>query len=458
VAVDQPVNDSRNTLFLRLSVILFFAELAHGMLLYGIIPDLVQHRFPREGLKLFGVLPVKEEVAGLCLAAYTLAELFSKVAAGHWVDRKGPDAPLRVGLLLSFATVPIILLSKNPTVMLVGAFLHGIAAAPVWPAVISAWTQGRSAKERGEIMGQILTGWMAGLGLGVISGKFLVALSGRAELAATCAPLGMWMITVGAALWTGRRLGYPAGHGEEGEREGLLAQSFPPELKVMAIGLFLQNLAFGALILPFNFLAETHFLLNPAQVGLVFLLGGGPTVLLLGPMGKLSDRVGRRNSVIGAIMVVAPLIVVAPFLKYLDVDPWIRLLIMIPGLLVAGVAYAFLLPAWHALALGRIPEQQRGRSLALLMSVEMAALAGGHALGTPIYTKVSFAAPFVFAGVTFGILGIVYLLGYILPPELPDEPHPVDLSKPVSPNGSIGSPLERPRDDAAGPRSPHSAG
>jgi MFS family permease len=152
-------------------------------------------------------------------------------------------------------------------------------------------------------------------------------------------------------------------------------------------------------------------------------------------MGKLSDRVGRRNSVIYAMLIVSPLIAVAPFLKSLPVDPWIRLLIMVPGLLVAGVAYAFLLPAWHALALGRIPEQQRGRTLALLMSIEMAALAGGHALGTPLYAKVSFAAPFLLAGVTFAALGLIYRMGYILPPELPEEPLEVPLNG-GSPNGA----------------------
>jgi len=198
-------------------------------------------------------------------------------------------------------------------------------------------------------------------------------------------------------------------------------------LKVLTIGLFLQNLAFGALILPFNFLAEQQFRLNPAQVGLVFLLGGGPAVLLLSPMGKLSDRVGRRNSVIGAMFIVAPMIIIAPFLTYLPVDPWIRLLLMVPGLLVAGAAYAFMLPAWHALALGRIPEQQRGRTLALLMSVEMAALAGGHALGTPIY-KQWYAAPFLISGISFLILSCIYLLGYILPHDIHEEPHVVDLT------------------------------
>jgi len=421
--VEQDVTPSRKTLFLRLSIVLFFSELAHGMLLYGIIPDLVTKRFPEHGLKLFGILPVKEEVAGLCLAAYTLAELLAKLAAGHWVDRRGPDAPLRTGLIVSLITVPLILLSRVPEVMLLAAFVHGIGASPVWPAVITSWTRGRSAQERGEIMGQILTGWMAGLGLGVIMGKFLVALTGRAELVATFAPVGMWVVALGAALWTGERLGYPAHHGSDEEQEANRGKGIPPELRVMGIGLFVQNLAFGLLILPFNFLAEQHLGLNPAQVGLVFLLGGVPAVALLSLMGKLTDRWGQRHSVIGALLVVAPLIVAGPFLKYIPVNPWVLLALMVPGLLVAGVAYAVLLPAWHALALGRIPELQRGRSLALLMSLEMAALAVGHALGTPLYTKISFAAPFVIAGVTFGVLALIYSLGYVLPRESHEDVH-----------------------------------
>lgn len=410
----------------RLSVLLFFAELAHGMLLYGIIVDLVQHRFPPGGLLLFNLLPVKEEVAALCLAAYTLAELVSKVPAGHWVDRVGPDVPLRTGLAVSLLTVPLILLSREPHLMLLGAFLHGMGAAPIWPAVISAWTRGRSAHERGEIMGQILTGWMAGLGTGVIAGKFLIALSGRAEVVVNCAPIMLWLTSIGAALWTGGRLA-PAGPAVDGEGESDATGRFPPELKVMAIGLFLQNLAFGALIIPFNLLAEQHLRLNPFQVGMALLLGGGPAVMLLSPMGRIADRVGRRRAVIGSMFVVSPLVAAGPFMAYLPLDSWQRLALMLPGLLLAGAAYAFLLPAWHALALGRIPEGQRGRSLALLMSVEMAALAGGHTLGTPLYTRTHFALPFVVAGGVFFVLACAYSGGWILPSETPDEPLPVRL-------------------------------
>ena len=418
--MEQPVIASRQALLVRLSVVLFLAELAHGMLLYGIIPDLVQNRFPPTGLKLFGFIPLKEEMAALCLAVYTLSELGSKLPAGHWVDHKGPDVPLRVGLAVSLLSVPLLLLSRDPHLMLLGSLLHGIGGAPIWPAVISSWTRGRSSAERGAIMGQILTGWMAGLGLGVIAGKFLVALTGRAELIASFTPVLMWAVTLLAAVWSGHKLGVPNVMAAE-EGEEIRRGPFPPELRVMAIGLFLQNMAFGALILPFNFLAERQFFLNPAQVGLVFLLGGGPAVLLLSPMGKIADRVGKRNAVIGSMFVVAPLIAFGPFLAYFDVNPWVRLLIMIPGLLLAGVAYAFMLPAWHALALGRIPQEQRGRSLAILMSVEMAALAAGHAIGTPIYTKVAFYAPFLMAGAVFAILAGLYLAGRILPPETHDE-------------------------------------
>ena len=45
------------------------------------------------------------------------------------------------------------------------------------------------------------------------------------------------------------------------------ALRFPPALKVMAIGLFLQNLAFGSMIIPFNFLVTEHLKLTAQQAG-----------------------------------------------------------------------------------------------------------------------------------------------------------------------------------------------
>jgi DHA1 family multidrug resistance protein-like MFS transporter len=426
MALGATLKPSRNVLFLRLGAVVFFAELAHGMLLYGIIPALLGDRFP-QAVPLFGVLPAKAiEIAGFCLAAYVLAELAFKLPAGHLVDRYGPDLPLRLGLVVSLVTVPLILLARDPHLTLLASFLHGLGAAPVWPAVISAWTRGRSAAERGQIMGQILTAWMAGLGLGFILGNILVGLTGRQELVATYTPLALWVFTLVAAL-LGPHLGAPAagaGHADETPASLL---SLSPELRVMTLGLFLQNLAFGALILTFRETVVDDFLIKPEKLGLLVALGGGPAVLLMGPMGKFADRIGRRRSVIYAMLVVAPLILLTPTLKYVPLGPEGRFLLMIPGLIVASISYALLLPAWHALALGRIPEAQRGRSLALLMSVEMVALAGGHITGPAMYEKVSFAAPFLFAGSMFLALAFVYLLGYVLPPEVVETPQEVPL-------------------------------
>lgn len=439
----------RNTLFARLAAIVFFSELAHGMLLYGIIPELLGSR----KYVVFGFLQANGlEVAGYCLAAYVLAELAFKLPAGHLVDHHGPDVPLRVGLLVSLLTVPVILLAQDPHVRLLGSFLHGIGAAPIWPAVISSWTRGRSARERGEIMGQILTWWMAGLGLGLILGNVLVGFTGRAELAVTYAPVALWLVTVIASFWSRERLGYPARHGMEESDLVDLSFRFPPELQTMAIGLFIQNLAFGSLILAFRELATSHLLVpddpntrwsTSVLFAALVALGGAPSVLLLGPMGKVADRIGQRNAVIYSMLVVAPLIGIGPFLSYLHVFPYshlVRFAIMIPGLLVAAIAYALLLPAWHALALGRIPEHQRGRLLALLMSVEMVALAVGHVVGPAIYTKVDFRAPFVLAAVVFAVLALVYKMGYILPAELPDEHH--GSAHPTPPPGGRASTVD----------------
>lgn len=416
--------ESQRALFLRLGAMMLLTELAHGMLLYGIIPDIAQVRF-RETVNLFGVLPVRAvEVQGYCLAAYTLAELFFKLPAGHWVDSKGPTAPLRAGLIVSVLTIPVILWARQPEMMLLGAFLHGVGAAPVWPAVIAAWTRGRSPQERGHVMGQILTAWMAGMGAGLILGNILVDLSGRAELIYTISPIMLLSVPV-VLSFLGNRL---PGPGHDDVDAGGMLESVPPEIRVMALGLFLQNLAFGSLILVFREFSLEKLQLLPSQFGLLVLFGGAPAVGLLTPAGKIADRIGRRNAVIYPMMIVSPLIIGAPFLHYLHLNSWLTFVLMIPGLVVAALAYALMLPAWHALAIGRIPEHQRGRCLALLMSIEMVALAGGHVVGPTLYAKMSFLAPFIFGGVSFMVLAVIYKLGYILPHDLPVEVRDVPLT------------------------------
>lgn len=423
----------RSGLFPRLAALMFFVELAHGMLLYGIIPHLAAIRFP-EAVSVFGMLPVRAvEIQGYCLAAYTLAELFCKLPGGHWVDHIGPKLPLRTGLILSVATIPLILWARRPETLLLACFLHGVGAAPIWPAVISAWTRGQDAAQRGHIMGQILTAWMAGLGAGLILGNILVDLSGRAELVYTLSPLVLLAVPLMLAFW-GAPMPGPAHQGDEDL--GGIWKGVPREIRMMALGLFVQNLAFGSLILVFREISLQKLGLLPSQFGLLVLMGGAPAVGLLTPAGRIADRIGRRSAVIYPMFLVAPIILAAPFVSYLPFPGWGRVIFMIPGLVVAALAYALMLPAWHALAIGRIPEAQRGRSLALLMSIEMVALAGGHVVGPTLYEKVDYIAPFMFAGVTFGVLALIYKMGFILPPDLIPEIREVELD--LEPRGPSG--------------------
>ncbi|MBI3912398.1 MAG: MFS transporter [Armatimonadetes bacterium] len=394
-------------LVLSLCGTLWLAEFAHGALLWGLLRPVMEQDL---------------EWVGRGLSLYFLFELLLKLPSGRLVDRIGSRLPLLLGLLVSTLSVGLIYFATyvhpDRLLVLAGCAIQGVGAAPLWPAVIAALVNRTPESRRGQIMGNILTAWMAGLGAGYLVANTLLYrhfqhLNGTAwTWGLTC---GAWVLAALWGTWSTQRLTViPGALATEVPLHLPLDAARAGRLRALAAGLLIQTMSLGLLAPIFaTYIEENTDLPAP----LLMVIGGLPAALLLAPLGRMADRVGKRRSVITGLAVTSGLLFTA---AALPIVPWpaLRFLVAIPIVAILGLAYALLLPAWHALVMAQVENQQRGQVFSLFMSVEGIAVAAGTYLSGVLAKHLWIGAPFVASATALSLLTIAYSAGHVLPQDV----------------------------------------
>jgi len=143
---------------------------------------------------------------------------------------------------------------------------------------------------------------------------------------------------------------------------------------LMFPAMFAQTFALGLLtpILALYFLNELG--LSGNQFRYFLLAGGFFTVMFMIPVGKLVDRWGTKWFLNGGFLLSSMMLLVFSFTQS------IPLLYIVVILL--GIGYALIIPAWNALIASAIPPEKRGAVWGFFLTIEGA--------GTTIGPKSSF--------------------------------------------------------------------
>ncbi|MDR5708758.1 MAG: MFS transporter [Armatimonadota bacterium] len=360
-------------------------ECARGALLFTLLPNHLR----------FGV-GHQMAVVGLALSAYSFTELVAKIPSGWVIDRGGRRLPLLVGLILSSLAVALLGRVQETWAVLLAAALGGLGASPVWPSVVSGVAEAARDGERGSAMGAVLTGWMVGTGVGVVGASFLLELGTPVAFGFVLSCLALTFPFVPAATEDGapaegRRTPRPA----QGQEVSLL------RLWPLVGGMFLQTAAVGMLLPVLSPYAREVLRLSPFWIGVLLVAGPGLTVLLLVPLGRLMDRLGRMEVLPLSLGVGAVVLFTLPSLR----APWT----VAVAVAFLGLAYATLLPAWNALLMDLLPRHRRATGLGLAMALEGLGVAVGTGTGGVIWDAWGPAQPFHVAAVVLACVAVGYL-------------------------------------------------
>lgn len=345
---------------------------------------------------------------GLVISAQYLADGLFKIPAGWLVDRIGPWRVLLSFLGFSALAVYLLPHAHSLWAYVLLALLFGFGTSANWPAVLAGSVHLSGLASRASATSVTFLAWLAGGGLGPVLISFLVGrdsyrlafavLAGVVTLAPLAALIG-WS----GALRDPRDPAWSARIREESPEDTVAALRANLRRSSWLIpGMFVQMLALGMLIpvlVPFT---RQILHLSQSQYGLLLLAGGSVTVLLLLPVGRLVDHVGSKTPlVIGFLLAGLAILLVGHGGSEVG---------MLWRVGVLGLSYAFILPAWNSLTVGKIAEDRRGLLLGVFMAIEGFGQAIGPALGGWLYTHVGFRVPFQVVAAVMLIMLVFYLV------------------------------------------------
>lgn len=366
-----------------LAIILYLVEFVRGAALIGFLPIYGKETL---GLDL--------DVIGAAITAHYLIDTALKLGMGYLVHRFHVKRIINIGLLASLAGMALIGWADVPWIFISAAGLYGLGISPIWIYCLTKVKE----ESRGAQMGFLYMIWLVGLGSGPVVLNLVLVHSERASY---------WiMVLVSAGAWLLSLMIPREAHAEVAavpfRKQLAVLGTHLKDMRLLLPGMILQTLAAGMLqpILP-SFVKD-HLGMASWQYTLLLLAGGGFTALGLIPMGKLSDRLGKKW------FLVVGFILFGVALYGLTLGP-VTVLAFIWAVTL-GLSYAAVLPAWNALLAAYVPPEQKGLGWGVLSAVEGVGGLLGPIIGG--FAATGFGEPSVVlsTAIIFAIIGVIYLL------------------------------------------------
>jgi MFS family permease len=407
---------------LALSVAQSVAAFGAGLvipLLAPLLADLPDPLFPAA----VAGLPVTTELqVGVLFSVFGIVRSILQVPMGRLSDRVGVRRPfLEGGLLASAATLYAYSVVGNVSALLTVRMLQGVALAVSTPALMAIVEGVTERNTRGGSMGFFSSMRTLGWGVGPIVGGFVADLYG---LGASFA-LGAVLTVVAAVLV---RLTVPevrpqeapeaastdadlATDGSAGPAESVLfffsSRRQATTFLGLVVALVTMMMGFAAMVAMENpILARIGG--SKAGFGLVFAITTISRLFVQFPVGAATDRYGRKQFIVGGLLVSAPLVAAMGFAHELWEFVALRALL--------GVALAGVIAPAYALAADVADEHRAGEQMGLVTT----SFSVGNAFG-PLLAG---ALAFLGFAVPFLVAGVLTVVGTVVVWALVDEPDP----------------------------------
>lgn len=366
----------------RLAVIFFFVEFVRGAVLISYIPKYAVDE-----------LYLTVTVIGFAVTAHYVADTVAKLGIGVLLDRLPMQWVFQISFLISFAGLIMLQYAIYPWMLILGAAIFGIGASPIWIIGMSSVSE----RERGHQMGVLYMAWLLGLGLGPVLMNFFLDWFGYGV--SFLVLLGMTVVAWGVS-WLIPNSHVHAHSAPLAEQIGELWQRIR-SMRALLPGMIFQTLGASMLLPILPKFAEDQLQLTNSQYSLFLLTGGAFAVAGLVPMGRLSDKLGKKWFLVFGFVFFAFGLYSLTTIETL----WICLIWAI----ILGVSYAAVLPAWNALLAAFVPPKQKGVGWGIFSTVEGIGVMIGPALGGALGDSFGLQFPFLISASLFLLIGLFYV-------------------------------------------------
>lgn len=376
---------NRNLLVVLSSIVLM--EVVHGIEVIALLP-----LYFRQELG----LPVS--FIGVIISTYMITDVASRTPFGWLTDRIGRKPVLLFGVALSAAVIPAMMRWRSPEALLILNALNGIGAGAIWPSIYATVADSFGAERRGVVLGMLNMVMLGGLASGPVSGNFLIGLTSYSTTFLFCIVL---VVVVGGIVGFGMK--------ETLLRGAAVARSSTVRVSWLQPGLlllsgiaFLLTVGLTTLLPVIELYGQDILGVSKMQLGLILLVPGLVTAVILVPAGHLADRMGRKWPMVCGTALMAVCLWASP----LSVNPFLVAF----GGVVAGLGYALVSPSWNAMAMDKVPQESRGFLLGGLAAVQAAGLTVGPLVGGYLWELVHPFAPFMAAAALLTMAAIMGLM------------------------------------------------
>lgn len=368
---------------IQVAVILFLVEFVRGAYLAAFLPIYTVQQLG---------LPVT--VAGAAVTAHYIADTSIKSFLGYMLDRFSTRWIIIFGLIFSFLGLVLTFNIHQAWLFIVASAIFGIGISPVWIVALGKVKE----EDRATQMGALYTLWLIGLGAGPVIVNFVLD---KSYILSFWIQGVLWMIAILLSL------GLP--------HEKIIAAHMPPvkkqlqllwerikNMKPLLPGMILQTMA-ASMLIPILPGFATKFLgLTYSQYSLLLIIGGASAVLGLIPMGRFSDRKGKKWFLVIGFAVFSFALFALTFQGNLYTS--------ILWAVVLGISYAAVLPVWNAVLSYQVPDGQEGIGWGIFSSVEGIGVMFGPLLGGWIASLYQENVTLWVSGTLLGGIALFYFL------------------------------------------------
>jgi len=233
---------------------------------------------------------------GLIVSGFTISQFLVQPFFGGLSDCWGRK-PFMVGGMACYGLVAFLYVFANDLyqVFLV-RLLHGVGAGMIWPA-LSAFIIDQSPEERrGETISLLSGVEMLGFAVGPLLGGMLYSLGGMNLPFLSCSALALVAMALIWGLIQEKTSGSKTVQLSWGERYGF--SSFRvPDIRLLCLIGFGEAFVWGTIITLLPVMAS-RVGVPPGKIGWLFSSYFIAYILLQGPVGKWSDRTGRKKPIL----------------------------------------------------------------------------------------------------------------------------------------------------------------
>jgi MFS family permease len=340
---------------------------------------------------------------GLIVSGFTISQFFVQPFFGGLSDRYGRKL-FMVGGLACYGFVALLyIFASTLSQVFVVRLLHGLGAGMIWPALSAFVIDLSPVERRGETMGMLSAVEMIGFAVGPFLGGVLYSLGGMNTPFWGCALLAF---TATAMIWIFVRERFSPKAGDSVkwfERYGFSSLRLPDIRLLCWIG-FTEAFIWGVIItlLP---VMGTRAGIPPGRIGWLFSAYFIVYILLQHPVGRWSDRQGRKKPILLGLSIYT--------LAVLLLSQEGGLFYMMGVLAVAGAGLGIYSPSIRVAIADLTAERVRGASLGLFFATRMIGFFLGPNISGLLADRFGQGLPFLVgaAGLGGGLWAALHLSG-----------------------------------------------